>query len=343
MRRRIYDILQLRYEQQFTQKAVAAQLGVGVRQYRRLQKAALHALALQILEREELHGPRVNSSNDVPLASSSELPESLQWISKLSRDETTRIDQVIDDVGGLISPLVQRQGKSLRIDNALSISAAIHPLVLRQALLNLLNVAVIHSASDEIFLRTSSDNRHVRIEVVSNRADEVQALPEPLAPTELMMAKEMLRYFNGDVTSQLQPDSGAFYAQLRCRAVASIPVLVVDDHADTLNLLQRYMIDTPYELIVVSNPQQAVEQAAAYQPQAILLDVMMPEMDGWDVLSQLKQDERTVHLPVLVCTVLDQSELAHSLGASGFLRKPIARPVLLSALSGYAEASGSGL
>ena len=112
VRRRVYNILRLRYEQQFAQKEVAAQLGLGVRQYRRLQQAALQALALQLSEQFDLAQsmPAPASTQTVALADA--LPETLQWISKLPRDEATRVDRVLEDVLRLLAPLAQRHGRS---------------------------------------------------------------------------------------------------------------------------------------------------------------------------------------------------------------------------------------
>jgi CheY-like chemotaxis protein len=64
----------------------------------------------------------------------------------------------------------------------------------------------------------------------------------------------------------------------------------------------------------------------------VLLDVMMPEVDGWELLGQLRQNPATSHLPVVVCTILPQEELARSLGANAFLQKPISRDDFLRVL-----------
>jgi CheY-like chemotaxis protein len=110
------------------------------------------------------------------------------------------------------------------------------------------------------------------------------------------------------------------------------PLLIVDDHAETTDLLARYVEGTPYRVVACHDPRRALEVALAQRPLLVLLDVMMPEVDGWEVLMRLKQHEATAGLPVYVCTVLDQSELALSLGADGFLRKPITRQALLGVL-----------
>jgi len=62
------------------------------------------------------------------------------------------------------------------------------------------------------------------------------------------------------------------------------------------------------------------------------VDVMMPGVDGWELLGRLRQHPLTGHIPIVVCTVLTQEELALSLGASDFLPKPVARQAFLEAL-----------
>lgn len=327
VRRRMYNILRLRYEQQFSQKEVAAQLGLSVRQYRRLQQSALEALAFQLSEQFELVAPvRIAPQTQA------ELPDALQWIVKLPHDEIARVDQVLEDVLGLIAPLAQRQEKELIVEHTAPVCSAIHPLVLRQALVNLLNASILHTAPRTITLRIDEDGRQVKIIIFASIEAAYTSVHAPLVLPELVMAQTMLRHFGGELNAAFMPDR-RLVAEVRLPSAALAPVLVIEDHTDTLALLQRYLVDTSYFVIAVSDPQQAVALAALHQPCAILLDVMMPEMDGWAVLMQLRQDERTASLPVLVCSVLDQSELAMSLGANGFLHKPITRPALLAALN----------
>jgi CheY-like chemotaxis protein len=67
-------------------------------------------------------------------------------------------------------------------------------------------------------------------------------------------------------------------------------------------------------------------------PKVIVLDVMMPQIDGWELLASLRQHPNTSHIPVVVCTILPQEDMALSLGASGFVRKPVTRHIFLAAL-----------
>jgi CheY-like chemotaxis protein len=85
------------------------------------------------------------------------------------------------------------------------------------------------------------------------------------------------------------------------------------------------------------DPGQALSLAEKLSPQIIVLDVMMPQVDGWKVLGRLRQYPLTAHVPIVVCTILAHKELALSLGASAFIRKPVTRQAFLAALDHQIE------
>jgi Amt family ammonium transporter len=72
--------------------------------------------------------------------------------------------------------------------------------------------------------------------------------------------------------------------------------------------------------------------AEACQPRAILLDIMMPGLDGWELLERLREHPRTGGVPVIVCSIVPQESLARLLGAADYIRKPVTRRALLAAL-----------
>ena len=77
---------------------------------------------------------------------------------------------------------------------------------------------------------------------------------------------------------------------------------------------------------------QVLPLARELAPALITLDVMMPQTDGWEILQTLKLDENTHRIPVLICSAWEEPELARSLGAAGFLKKPITQKQLRDAL-----------
>jgi len=110
------------------------------------------------------------------------------------------------------------------------------------------------------------------------------------------------------------------------------PVLAIDDNADTLKLYERYLSGSQYRLIGTPDPRQALSLAEQFDPAAILLDVMLPGMDGWELLGRLREHPLTAGVPVIVCTILPQEQLALALGAAAFIRKPVTREALLAVL-----------
>jgi len=100
-------------------------------------------------------------------------------------------------------------------------------------------------------------------------------------------------------------------------------VLVIDDDPDVLDLLQRYLTKEGYNVQIAENGQKGLEMARKLKPVAITLDVMMPGMDGWAVLSSLKHDPELSDIPVIMMTLLDNKEMGIALGATEYLTKPI--------------------
>jgi CheY-like chemotaxis protein len=113
-------------------------------------------------------------------------------------------------------------------------------------------------------------------------------------------------------------------------------VLVVDDNRDALEFFHRVLPYHGYRVVSAATGREALQQARALLPHAIVLDVMMPEQDGWDVLQVLRNQPETLEIPVVICSVLRAAELALSMGANAFLAKPITEDALLAVLRGLA-------
>jgi len=111
-------------------------------------------------------------------------------------------------------------------------------------------------------------------------------------------------------------------------------VLVVDDNEGLVELLDRYLTGHACRVIAAASGQEGLRLAQELLPDAIVLDVMMPEMDGWELLQRLRTHPHTATIPVIICSVFDDPELAYSLGASLFLPKPVGRDDILNALHG---------
>ncbi|MEO8606770.1 MAG: response regulator [Chloroflexota bacterium] len=101
---------------------------------------------------------------------------------------------------------------------------------------------------------------------------------------------------------------------------------------DILELVQRYLRFNHFEVITAKTSQQAVEIVDAVRPSAIILDLMMPDRDGWDLLQYFSHQPLTQSTPIIICSILRQKELALSLGAAVFIEKPISEQDLVAVL-----------
>jgi CheY-like chemotaxis protein len=116
-------------------------------------------------------------------------------------------------------------------------------------------------------------------------------------------------------------------------------VLVIDDDPNVRDLLQRQLGRDGYRVIAAADGAHGLALARENKPAVITLDVMMPGMDGWAVLTALKADPDTADIPVIMMTIVDDKHLGFALGAADYLTKPIDWPRLSAALKKYRRSS----
>jgi adenylate cyclase len=109
-------------------------------------------------------------------------------------------------------------------------------------------------------------------------------------------------------------------------------VLAIDDDPDMIVLLRENLADAGYRVVGATGGQKGLEKARQLQPSVITLDIMLPDVDGWQVLHQLRADPATRDIPVVVLTVVDQEHLGRRLGAAAYIVKPFERDELVGAL-----------
>jgi len=112
-------------------------------------------------------------------------------------------------------------------------------------------------------------------------------------------------------------------------------VLVIDDDVEAREMLQRYLSKSGYQVEVAESGEEGLRLAKKILPDIITLDVMMPNMDGWEVLSHLKEDAELALIPVIILSMMEDKSVAYSLGASDYLLKPITREQLSKVLQKY--------
>ena len=109
-------------------------------------------------------------------------------------------------------------------------------------------------------------------------------------------------------------------------------VLAIDDDPNVLYLLQENLTEAGYQVIGAAHGTEGLQQARQRKPLAIILDILMPHKDGWQVLHELKADVATRDIPVILLSIVDQKDLGYRLGAFDYLLKPFDREAILATL-----------
>jgi CheY-like chemotaxis protein len=357
--RRMYQILRRRYVEQLTQHEVATSLGLGIRQLQREEKLARELLVDRLWTDYHVAAQahlltdlaQLEAAQRVPGSYSPSAAQELESLSNVTLSQVIQLDQVIREVLNTLTPLLQSSHTTSEYEEDMDLPPLTAKLpMLRQALLYTASLAIRQAFGGRLHVRAYHTPTHAFI--------RWEALPEQGAPHSesddlaetLEMVRQLLAFSDGSLHVDRAAGSHApagtpiFTAIVELPVAQLYPVLVIDDNADTRQLLERYMLGTPYQFMEAEDAMQALALLQRVVPRAIVLDVMMPKQDGWVLLEQIREHPRLQGIPVIVSTILPQSDLAYALGAAGFIRKPIRRSELLAALArhlGLAKESGS--
>ncbi len=109
-------------------------------------------------------------------------------------------------------------------------------------------------------------------------------------------------------------------------------VLVIDDEPEITEIVETFLMESGYQVAVENSPSDAVQKAHAFKPDVILLDIMMPGVDGYDICQQLKSDPQFAAIPIIFLTGKDRSDdMGRSFRSGGdmFIKKPFSCERLL--------------
>jgi len=334
---------------------VANNIGLSPRQLQREDKIAVDILGetlwrtynLQdrirtIPDSEPAPSYPVNGENTV-------VPEqSLEWLKTTTPSQPTDISKEIQDVIFTLKGVLKASNIKVSYrpekENPLGIVYLQTP-ILRQALLNVLNTCISLVPEGRIHIQTIFQTGLITI-----RFEIYRHTPEPIhlessQSDSLSFASQLIHLCGGTLqtsqgeipTGPKMTAAGGLVVQINLPAMELYTILVVEDHPDTLELYRRNLAGSRYRFIGAQDGRAGFSLAKEMDPKVIILDVMMPEKDGWSFLGQLKVHPKTSHIPVIISSVLQQANLAQTLGAAEFLLKPVSRLNLLSALDRQME------
>jgi CheY-like chemotaxis protein len=122
-------------------------------------------------------------------------------------------------------------------------------------------------------------------------------------------------------------------------AAAGPRVLVVDDDPKSAGLLQIYLSEAGYTVEIARDGEAGLEKIKQRPPDIVVLDVLLPKMDGWEFLTQLREDVNTQQMPVVIVSIADEKNKGFALGATEYFVKPVQKEKLLHAFAALGLAS----
>ena len=336
--RQAYELLHNRFVMKLTQEETAYRLHWSLSSTRRAQRAAVHTLARVLWERSQrlAQAPRDQDEEGrgQRLSEGEPATQALDWQAQMRHELDSlraRAPDTVSDVEGTISGVLKLTG-ALTSGRSVSVRvgaiqpgliAAIHPSALRQILIAAIGRLVRHTPAGEIMLFARLEDGNVKITLAST-----------IAPQDTLAAADLIRDIPTpeDTSIEAHIEDSRVFLWVTLASVGKITVLVVDDNLDMVRFYRRSTEGTSYHIVQVTEGRRLFEAIEATPPDIIVLDVMLPDVDGWELMMRLHEDRATRSIPVIICSVVREEELALSLGASLYLSKPVRRRQFIEAL-----------
>jgi signal transduction histidine kinase/CheY-like chemotaxis protein len=290
--------------------------------------------------------------------------------------ESIDVAGLLTDVRATVQPLMAKNGNMFEVHCGPDLGTArLDQTKVRQILLNLLSNAAKFTKQGRIMLTarrsTRGDDDCLEFEVsdtgIGMTAEQMAKLYSAFSQADasttrnyggtglgLAITKHFCLMLGGDVLVRSELGEGSTFVVTlpavypvadetrppeRAEGTAGT-VLVIDDERTTHNLLERELGARGYRVVHAAGGREGLRLAREVRPDAITLDTIMPELDGWAVLRELKADTDLRSIPVVLVTILGDREMGYALGAADYLTKPIDPDALLGALGRFHAGDG---
>lgn len=308
---RLYNVLYLRFVEGLTVQQTANELGISSRQaYRDLQKGKNDITRLFW---DDIQKNKQKNNIEPPIKKTTINPEmaninisiqqidlkkiinhSLKRVESLSQKREIKIEYDIPNF-------------PIKINSDVAIAQQICTSIISQTIQSIQNCS--------LNIQLIKDSPHNML----NLSFKMETIPESLIDqTTKALCKELGWLIEEEVNEQNVSIS------IKTASQPTI-VIVIDDNEGIIDLFKRYLTKHEFKVVGCLDGNTGIQKARTLKPILIFLDVMMPYVDGWEVLQNLQIDEETQHIPVIICSVFNDPALAFSLGAAGVISKPIRR------------------
>lgn len=352
---RRYFYAQKRYVEGDGLDQIRNNLAIGERQSRRYNHEALRYISSVLWSQYSREGGFNDQRDMVPRGTDNDetLVAEVANVSNVDALEATPFSETLSGVFTTIESLLEAQRITLDVTLPANLPpVAVPRVILRQILLGTLVYLAEKRVGASIRLTATGQKNTVEIRMSVRQAHsclpprssvEVPQNADLSESTTLGTIERLVELQNGTLITH-EKEGGEVGVRVTLPASPSIVVLVIDDNLDFRRLFQRFLEGSVYSARYAEVTDDVAQLSLKVRPDIIILDVMMPTLDGWEVLHRLKSQAQTRQIPVIVCSVLNEPTLAKTLGAADVLVKPIARQELLAALDRrfvaiYAEAN----
>jgi CheY-like chemotaxis protein len=308
---RIYNLIYMHYVGRLTIQQAAWEVGVSLRQaYRDLRRG-------QELVSAVLWHKFQMEADSPPLAASVN--------AELTRlgDHTTMfaLQDMLDTALRPVHILAEKYNVSIHINTPNTpIMLTTNLTMAQQVITHILSQIIQQVCPAHLCIDLSDGQEFIQIRFAGSVHHSLDMKP---------IIQQMMNQLNWELQWRMAQDMPEIRLKTTQRSAL---IVLIDDNEGLTHLLQRYLMDDAYTVMPVPNTEDGLEIIQQLQPDAIILDVMMPGVDGWEVLQRLRTRQETAPIPVIICSVINDPELAFALGASQYVPKPVTREAVRRAL-----------
>jgi CheY-like chemotaxis protein len=312
--RRNFDSLYLHYNRRMTQEEVAKHLHLSVRHLQRTQSEAIHLLTGK-LWRLYTEVPAGMEKSNLAADWRTQAAQEFSLLRESAPNVTADIESVIQSVLALDSFMVSAHDIHLEIGSLQSsLTTTVHPSILRQTLISAISCLAPSIHTRVLKFYTVLESGRIKITLAGPVAKFFNPNSDDLT-REILITPEM--------DLEVICKNELVYLNIRVPMVGERTVLVVEDNPDMVYFYRRCTSGTTYNLHHISAGSGIFRAIETIKPDIILLDVMLPDMDGWQLLTHLHEQAVSRDIPVVVCSVVKEENLALALGACAYLSKPV--------------------
>ena len=325
---RYYTLLVYRYVEERSLSNILRELGYSRSQFFREQQKAMTMLASRLWSKFAQTTPPPTSTSP---SAHSLLDTEVERV--LTQRESVDPAEVARGVLGVVKSLAAQYAVTLEcdLDRGLPFIYGSRTL-LRQVLLKGLSNLISHPGVREIRIRMRSEGQRLVTELVT-LADSADRKRDGLACRDLDLepVRRLVEMMGGHWRG-VQSDATTAMYSFDFPVDSNKILLVIEDNEGIIRVFEGYLAGYGYLVIGAPTGDEALKLAREVLPTVITLDIMMPNQDGWEILQALKSDPVTQSIPVVICSILEDPELAYSLGAAAYLQKPISQADILRVL-----------